>query len=293
MVSSGLYETVSYAFTNSLVVDMFGGQDDTLYVHNPISAHLDVLRPSLIPNILMQVHHHLTHHIPSKGLFEIGARYHPALKNKQETVLAFAVWQQDTKHWQGERDTYSPYYAKALVNKVLQSWGLDSDRLKHDVPPSWLHPYQGSTLSLGKTVVATYGAMHPKVLSFMDIQSLIVVGEIYIDRLGLRPFKGHTKPSLPPMPYPATCRDLAFVMPASMDVGALLGIFKTTAKKILNSINVFDCYQGDKVPLGYKSVAVHLVFQSLEKTLTEKDVDTVIEELVQIAHQKLGISLRT
>jgi phenylalanyl-tRNA synthetase beta chain len=178
---------------------------------------------------------------------------------------------------------------------VLQSLGAPTGGLQIVAGGApWLHPGRSATLQFGpKVVVGCFGELHPRVLSELDVEGPIVGFEIILDALPApkaKPTK--TKPKLELSDLQPLERDFAFILDSNAQAGDLVRAVQGADRALITDVYVFDVYEGVGVPDGKKSIAVSVVLQPREKTLTDPEIEAVSKRIVDEAAKKTGAVLR-
>jgi len=164
--------------------------------------------------------------------------------------------------------------------------------------PIWYHPGRSGQIKLGpKTVLATFGEVHPGILSEFGIEKRVVGAEVILTNLPTpKPRKSRARPVLSSADLPVVERDFAFLVGEEVPVGDLLQAVrslsgKDSTRSIFSSVNLFDVYSGKGIEAGSKSVALGVTISPKEETLTEKDIrrisDSIIEKVEKITGGKL------
>jgi phenylalanyl-tRNA synthetase beta chain len=294
LVAEGLQEVITWSFVSPEKAPLFGGGAPALVLENPISRDLSVMRPSLLPNLLDLVRQHQNRDLSFPGFFEVGPQYNGSQGQDQETVACGILSCAPTVSW---RPALPPdaLMVKRFLYGVIEALGLDPQRvpLTNGDAPHWYHPGRSGTVRLGpKTILAYGGEVHPKILEAFGIQDRAFVFEVFLDRFPAR------KPSFPKAPIPlssfqSTPLDLAFLMDKETSAGTLLKVIEKTAGPDLQALQVFDVFEDPhKIGVGKKSVGVRLTLQSLKRTLTEGDIQTLITEITKAARTLVGAQLR-
>ncbi len=156
--------------------------------------------------------------------------------------------------------------------------------------PSWFHPGRSGTIALGPKVIAHFGELHPKILAAFDIKVPASAFEIILDAVP-EP-KAKSKAQFSPSPFQAIERDFAFVVDRAVAAGDLIRAVKNAERVLIDSVTLFDVYEGKGVPEGKKSVAIAVRLQPKDKTLTDAEIEAVAQKIVAAA-LKLGASLRS
>ena len=157
----------------------------------------------------------------------------------------------------------------------------------------WWHPGRSARLQLGpKTVIAEFGALHPRVLKALDADGPMLAFEIVLDSVPEPKAKSKTRGSAGLSALMPLTRDFAFVVEDSRPAGDLIKAAAGADKALITEVRVFDVYRGAGVPEGFKSVALEVVIQPRDATLTEVEIEALSAKVVAAAG-KLGATLRS
>jgi phenylalanyl-tRNA synthetase beta chain len=158
--------------------------------------------------------------------------------------------------------------------------------------PAWYHPGRSGTIAMGPKVIAQFGELHPKVLAAFDLKVPAAGFEIFLDAIPDAKSKGgKAKPLFAPSPFQAIERDFAFVVDAGLPAGEIVKAVKLADRTLIDTVTVFDIYEGKGVPEGKKSVAVAVRIQPKDATLTDAEIEALAQKIVAGAI-KLGATLR-
>ncbi len=286
----GLDEAVTWSFLSDAEAAPFGGGAWTLA--NPISEDLKVMRPSLLPGLLAATGRNLKRGQQSVRLFEIGRRY---LADAERATLGVVLaGDRRPRGWRdGKAASFDAFDAKAEALALLAASGAPVDNLQvmGEAGDAW-HPGQSGTLRLGpKTVLASFGMLHPLVLKAFDLDGAVAAVEVYLDAIPPKRASGFARPAYTPPALQAVRRDFAFLVPTALATDALVRAVKGADKAAIVSARVFDVFTGQGVEDGHKSVAVEIVLQPTAKSFTDEELKAVADKVVAAA-AKQGASLR-
>ncbi|MES3048899.1 phenylalanine--tRNA ligase subunit beta [Sphingomonas faeni] len=286
----GLDEAVTWSFLSESEAAPFGGGAWTLA--NPISEDLKVMRPSLLPGLLAATGRNLKRGAQTVRLFEIGRRY---LADAERATLGVVLaGDRRPRGWrEGKAASFDAYDAKAEALALLAASGAPVDNLQvmGEAGDAW-HPGQSGTLRLGpKTVLASFGMLHPSVLKAFDLDGAVAAVEVYLDAIPPKRASGFTRPAYTPPALQAVRRDFAFLVPAALATDTLVRAVKGADKVAVVSARVFDVFTGAGVEDGHKSVAVEIVLQPTAKSFTDEEIKAVADKVVAAA-AKQGATLR-
>jgi phenylalanyl-tRNA synthetase beta chain len=296
--ASGLNEAVTWSFLPEWAADQFTNGDDTSWkLANPISEDLKVMRPSLLPGLLMAAARNSARGFDTARLFEIGRRYFRGtngLSDERATLGIVLKGEKTPRGWQsGKAKPFDAYDAKALALQLLEAAGAPADKLQvmGEAGPQF-HPGQSATLRLGpKVVLARFGMVHPATLKAFDLTGPVAAVELFLDTIPLKKSAAFARPSFTPPALQAVTRDFAFLVPQALGAGDLVRAVQGADKASITAVRLFDLFAGAGVPEGKKSLAVEVMLQPGEKTFTDADLKA-IHDLIVAAAGKLGAELR-
>ncbi|WP_395392757.1 phenylalanine--tRNA ligase subunit beta [Novosphingobium sp. BL-8A] len=294
----GLHEAVTWSFLPTPEADAFADGNDLWSLANPISEDMKVMRPSLLPGLLMAAKRNLDRGASSLRLFELGRRYLRGAGGASDERLALGfvlAGEKVSRGWAtGKATAFDAYDAKAEVTALLAEAGAPVEKLQvmGEAGPQF-HPGQSATLRLGpKNVLARFGMLHPTVAKQFDIEGPVAVAEIYLDAIpGKKGAATFARTRYAPPALQAVTRDYAFLVPAELPAGDLVRMVAGADKANIVSARLFDDFRGQGVPEGQKSLALEVTLQPLEKSYKEEDLKAISDK-VTAAAAKLGAVLR-
>jgi phenylalanyl-tRNA synthetase beta chain len=300
LAALSLREAVTWSFVSRSAAEMFGGGSPSLALANPIAADLSHMRPSLIPGLVAAVERNARRALSDVALFEVGQVFLGPGENDQRMAAAAvrrgrAKANGDGRHWSGA-GLVDVFDAKRDAMTLLSALGVGSSAVQV-VPggPAFLHPTRSATLQFGpKTVIGWFGQLHPSVLEALDADGPIVAFEIILDAVPApkaRPTK--TKPKLERSDFMAVERDLAFVVDAAVRAGDVVRAAESAERSLVAKVGVFDVYQGEGVPEGSKSIAIQVILQPRDRTLTDAEIDAAMSKIVAEVSRRTGAALRS
>ncbi|MDO8802608.1 phenylalanine--tRNA ligase subunit beta [Phenylobacterium sp.] len=294
MAARGYAETITWSFTAQATAKLFGGGDPKLVVTNPIASDLDCMRPSILPNLIEAAGRNARRGFPDLAAFEIGPLYRGDEPQDQVTVLAALTAPHPPRRWDGAR-TDPLFDLKADLMAILEEIGAPNLQLVQGGTSDWWHPGRSARLQLGpKTIVAEFGELHPRVLKALDVDGPLVAFELNLDALPEGKRKStKTRPALELSALMPLSRDFAFVVGAEVAAGDLVRPILAADKALIADARVFDVYQGAGVAEGSKSVAIEVLLQPREKTLTEPEIEALSARIVAAADKAVGAKLRS
>ncbi|NML68035.1 phenylalanine--tRNA ligase subunit beta [Hymenobacter sp. RP-2-7] len=287
----GYQEIITNSLTNSLYFEQGEERDAALVrILNYNSQDLNVMRPSLLHSGLEVVRHNINRRQRDLKLYEFGKTYEQTEggKYKERTVLAlYLTGHAAAETWQQPSRKTTFHDLAGAVQQVLAALG-------HQAPAS--QPVQhlglagGLTLLLQNQPAVALGAVSPVVLKRLDVSQPVWYAELDWDWL-LKKYKGTlTARELPR--FPEVRRDLSLVVDKAVTFEQLRSIAQKTEKKLLQAINVFDVYEGERLAAGKKSYSVSFQLQDPGQTLTDQAIDQVMQKLMQQFEKQAGALIR-
>jgi phenylalanyl-tRNA synthetase beta chain len=296
LAERGLNEAATFSFMRLDWAKLFGGGAPALTLANPISADLDQMRPSLLPNLLAAAGRNAARGFADLALFEVGPRYEGDRPEDQRlTAAGLRTGTAAPRHWAVASRPVDVFDAKADAIAVLTALGAPVENLLTTADaPSWFHPGRSGVLRLGPTVLAQFGELHPRVLRELDVKGPAAGFEIDLDRLPqARSKPGTARPLLKASAFQPIERDFAFVVSADTPAEKLVRAARGADKVLIASVSVFDRFAGAALGAGKKSIAISVTLQPVDHTLSEAEIDGVAAKIVAAVNKTTGAVLRT
>jgi phenylalanyl-tRNA synthetase beta chain len=293
LAARGLTEAVGFSFVSTREAELFGGGKPELRLVNPISADLDAMRPSLLPGLVAAARRNADRGFPDAALFELGPAYRDDTPDGQALVAAgLRAGRRGARHWRAPAREADLFDAKADAMAALAAMGapVESIQIAAD-PPPWHHPGRAGTLRLGPKVLGTFGELHPAVLEALGARPPIVAFEAFLDAVP-EPRGGRAKPPLQLSVLQPVERDFAFIVDRALPAETLLRAARGVDRKLVGAIRLFDVYEGRGLPDGKKSLAITVVLQPQEATLTDAEIEGFSRRLVAQVEKATGGKLR-
>jgi phenylalanyl-tRNA synthetase beta chain len=281
LAARGLTEAVTFSFISAREAELFGGAKPELRLVNPISSDLDAMRPSLLPGLVAAVRRNADRGFPDVGLFELGALYHDDTPAGQALVAAgLRAGHTSPKHWRAKEREADLYDVKSDALAALAAMGAPTDNVQVTAdPPVWYHPGRAGILRLGPKVLGAFGELHPAVIDALDVRPPIAGFEVFLDEVP-EPRAGRAKPPLHLSVFQPIERDFAFIVDRELPAETLLRAARGADRKLVAEIRLFDVYQGAGLAEGKKSLAITVVLQPQERTLTDAEIEAFSQRLI-------------
>ena len=289
--AKGFNECMNNSLTKESHTDLIDelSADNQVALLNPLSQDLNGMRQSLVFSGLENIAYNINRKNTDLKLYEFGKTYHlneEYTENKK--LMLLACGQQKTENWNNENNKVDLFWMKEQVKHILIRLGITKLKGKA-VNSSYLN--NGFSFTVKKKIVATFGNLNKKMLNAFDVKSEVLYAEFDWDTiLELCKASKTTYKTVPK--FPAVRRDLALLVDTSVEFKTLQSLANQCENQLLKSINLFDVYQGNKLPKGKKSYALSFVLQDENKTLTEKHIDKVMDKLMKAFQEKAGAEIR-
>jgi len=294
LAGRGLMEAVTFSFLSESQAHACGGGDDTLRLVNPISADLAVMRPSILPNLLAAAARNQDRGEVDSALFEVGPVFPGDSPEAQRTACAgIRHGATGSREWHHVGRPVDVFDAKSDAEAALAALGIRNASLQvSQGGASWFHPGRCGKLMQGRTILASFGELHPNIASHYGLRHSVVGFEIHLEDVPLPKAKGPARPLLSMSAFQPVTRDFAFVVDETVAAGDLLKSVKSGAGPLLSAMDVFDVYQGDKLGAGKKSVAITITLSPTKATLTDDEIEAICTAIVELAGKNCGAVLR-
>ncbi|WP_343313117.1 phenylalanine--tRNA ligase subunit beta [Brucella sp. BE17] len=300
LASRGMMEAVTYSFISQAQAKAFGGGAPELKLANPIAADMSDMRPSLLPGLLLAAQRNADRGFGDTALFEVSGIYEGDTPEQQRRVAGgirrgTAGVEGSGRFWASNAVPVGVFDAKADAMAALEAAGAPVDRVQIEAGgPEWLHPGRSGTLKLGpKVVLGYFGEFHPDTLEALDVSGALCGFEVYIDAIPEPKAKStRTKPALSLSQLQSLKRDYAFVVDDSVEAGNVVRAVSSADKKLIASVQVFDIFTGASLGEGKKSVAVEVLIQPQDRTLTDEDLDALSSKIIASVLKQTGGTLR-
>lgn len=223
-------------------------------------------------------------------MYEFGKTYHKYNEKYQEDkhLTLFVTGNRTKDSWKTVSKSSDFFYVKGIITTVLERLGVNNAKTtptKSDVFS------EGITLSLGKIKLVDFGVLKSSVLKEFGIKQEVLFADINWDNV--LKLSGNKKIKVLELPkYPAVKRDLALLIDHKITFKEIYNLANQSEKNLLKEVDLFDVYEGDKLPEGKKSYAVSFVLQDENKTLEDKQIDKIMQKLQATFEKNLEAVLR-
>ena len=292
LTSLGFFETMANSLTKPACTHLSENisEEANVAMLNPLSNDLKVMRQSLLFSGLESVAYNINRKNSSLKFYEFGKTYHKYNDKYQEDkhLTLFITGERTKESWSTVSKTSDFFYGKGVITAVLSRLGIDN--LK--TTPTKLDVFsEGITLSLGKMKLVEFGVVKRTILKEFGIKQEVLFADFNWDTLLKVTGNKNVKVS-DLTKFPSVKRDLALLLDRKVEFKEIYNLAFQSEKSVLKEVDLFDVYEGDKLPEGKKSYAVSFLLQDDNKTLEDKQIDKIMQKLQQTFEKNLEAVLR-
>ncbi len=294
LVNSGLSEIYTYGFISEKDLEKSNIAEDVkkyaITLQNPLGEEFKLMRPSTIPSMMQILATNANKKNQNVKLFDISRNYkntnHQVEDGEvpiQEDILTIGMYGDDIDF----------YVLKGIIENVLEAINVNRYDIEKEKNNRSYHPGRCANIKIGIDTIGTIGEAHPEVLQNYDIEKRAYIAEINITKL--EKYSRENKKYVEIPKFPAVERDLAIIVDEEVEVGEIEKIVTKKAKKakkLLESMKLFDIYRDEKIGENKKSVAYALMFRDKNKTLSDDEINVAMDEIIQELQKTLNAELR-
>ncbi len=297
-ISAGMNEVITYSFIDPLVWDRWRlGEEhpfrNGVILSNPLSTKQSFMRTSVLPGLLEVAQLNYRRGRQKIALFECGKcfygdRTEEGLPTETLKVAGVVVPYEMRDILSGSQREYDFYDLKGAVEFLMMRVGIEEYSFKASKGEIF-HPKKSASLCITDSVIGEFGVLHPRISDYYELPI------VYAFEFDVGLVEKHflcTRKVVKPIPkYPAVVRDIAVVVPDAVKSGEVKEVIRKVGGKLIEEVKLFDLYKGRQVPAGYKSLAYSIVYRSMDKTLTEEEVNAVQDRIMTVLGSK-GFRIR-
>ncbi len=289
--NNGLSEIYTYGFINEKELDKSNISPEVkklaICLTNPLNDDYKYMRPSTIPSMLATIKTNINKKNKEAYLFDISRRYQnidgkveSGEVPSEETILTIGMYGEDTDF----------YKLKGLMENILEQIAVSHYDVEKEKSNQSYHPGRCANLVVGKDIIATLGEVHPEVLLNYEINQRVYLAELNITKVVKYSKKNKKYVEVPK--FPAVERDIAIIVNEEIEVGQIEKLITKKAKKLLESLELFDIYRDSKLGENKKSIAYSLKFRDKNKTLQDEEVNNIMNSITEELEKQIGAELR-
>lgn len=291
LVNSGLSEIYTYGFVSDKDLEKSKINKDlketSILIQNPLSDEYRLMRPSTIPSMMQTLATNANKKNSSAKLFDISKSY-KNINNEvengevplQENILTIGMYGDDIDF----------YTVKGLIENVLETSSINRYDIVRETENESYHTGRCANIKVGIDVIATIGEVHPEVLDNYGIEKRAYLAEVNLSKV--TKYSKVNKKYVEVPKFPAVERDIAIIVDEKVEVGQIEKIITKKAKKLLEKMQLFDIYRNEKLGDNKKSVAYSLIFRDKNRTLSDEEINGVMENIIGELQKTLNAELR-
>lgn len=291
MTGFNLHEIITYTLVNDDFIEhAYAPLGEAVALAMPMSEARKYVRTSLMNSVLECAQYNEAHQSSNNNFYEISKVY---AKDKEEERLAILLdgsLHEDLLHKTNLKGDF--YTLKGILVSYLEKCGFQGSRIHinpNESDTEHFHPYRSAEVWLDKNKLGVFGEVHPEYAKKFDLKN-VVYAEISLD--GLLSSKASKVRFVPLEKYPSVSRDIAFVVKKEVSAKELLEAVRKAGSKIVKSAEIFDVYEGEHVEEGSKSVALRIIYQSSDHTLTENEIQEAHNHILEGLKTRVNAQLR-
>jgi len=289
LVDRGYREAITYSFIDADIQAMVAPNDKFLRLQNPISSELSIMRTTLWCGLIKAALHNTHRQQRRLRLFETGLRFvNIDGQTRQEKMLAGLMLGSVYDEQWGEKNRNADFFdLKADVESLFKMTGCSVQFAKIEHPA--LHPGQAAKiLAESGDHIGCLGMLHPTLEKQLGFES-----QVFLFELSQELLLAKRKPAFKPLSkFPSVRRDLALLVKEDITAGDIIATVQGIDETLLREVAIFDVYRGKGVEAGYKSVALSLMLQNDQQTLTDTEIDAIVNNVLQTLTKRISAKLR-
>ena len=292
----GLNEVINYSFIPKFTKELFNFGEEVIEIKNPLSEDMAVMRPTLLYSLIANVRDNINRNQTDLKLFEISKTFKKLGEGQnglaiEDLKIALILSGREEKNlWNQSKSDYSFYDLKGYLEFLLERLNVTKYSLTRLTNNKNFHPGASAEIKIGEDVIGVLGELHPNLVNYFGIKR----EKVFFAELNLTSLLKYIKIKVnyeTISKYPEVLRDLAITLDKSVLVGEMV---KEIKKKVnlIEKIDIFDVYSGDKIDKDKKSVAMSIVLRDKNRTLTDEDIDKAMTAILELIKDKYNGEIR-
>jgi len=278
-------EIVTFGFVSSQLEHAFDAAARPVRVLNPIAAHLDVMRTTLLPGLIDVLRTNVNRKAARVRIFEAGRVFHGGGVDAQPMRIGGLAFGPAAPEQWGAKTRWVDFFdVKGDIEALATPLAVSTARAER----AWLHPGRSASIAVAGRESGWIGELHPRLVRHFDLPAAPVVFEIDVDALASAPLPAGKPVSRLPM----VRRDIAVVVDETIPAAALLAALDDARVPYVESVRPFDVYRGAGLPPGKKSLAILVLIRDTERTLTDAEIEGTVGALRRVLEERFGAELR-
>ena len=292
----GLNEVINYSFIPKFTKELFNFGEEVIEIKNPLSEDMAIMRPTLLYSLIANVRDNINRNQTDLKLFEISKTFKKLGEGQnglaiEDLKIALILSGREEKNlWNQSKSDYSFYDLKGYLEFLLERLNVTKYSLTRLTNNKNFHPGASAEIKIGEDVIGVLGELHPNLVNYFGIKR----EKVFFAELNLTSLLKYIKIKVnyeTISKYPEVLRDLAITLDRSVLVGEMV---KEIKKKVnlIEKIDIFDVYSGDKIDKDKKSVAMSIVLRDKNRTLTDEDIDKAMTAILELIKDKYNGEIR-
>lgn len=299
LVAQGFNEVINFSFISpdvfdKLMLDESDPRRDAVKLRNPLVEEQSVMRTTLLPSLLNTAVNNISYRELNQRIFELRRVYLPnqdqELPYEPLYLGALITGRRDAEGWNQEKHMVDFYDAKGIVENILFDLNVKGVAFSPENTEKLYHPGKSCNILLRSESFGSIGELHPDVMDSFGLTQKAYYFEINFENLVKH--SKEIKSVSPPSRFPDSIRDIAMLVEDAVSFSKVLESVTTLKIKEIEDISIFDLYKGEHVPPGHKSLAIRLQYRSHERTLTDEEVASMHNQVVNHLINELKVSIR-
>lgn len=292
----GLNEVINYSFIPKFTKELFNFGEEVIEIKNPLSEDMAVMRPTLLYSLIANVRDNINRNQTDLKLFEISKTFKKLGEGQnglaiEDLKIALILSGREEKNlWNQSKSDYNFYDLKGYLEFLLERLNVTKYSLTRLTNNKNFHPGASAEIKIGEDVIGVLGELHPNLVNYFGIKR----EKVFFAELNLTSLLKYIKIKVnyeTISKYPEVLRDLAITLDKSVLVGEMV---KEIKKKVnlIEKIDIFDVYSGDKIDKDKKSIAMSIVLRDKNRTLTDEDIDKAMTAILELIKDKYNGEIR-
>jgi len=298
LVGIGFTEIITYSFISPQSADVLGAGEKSdlrsfVKLLNPLSEDQSVMRTSLIPGLLSAVRLNSLRGQDDMRVFEWGKVYIKGdgeLPQEKQVLAALITGMVSTQEWYQEPCEADFFDIKGAAENILEELGIEKVEYKRNSPKEGFDPHEYARIFYSGSEIGAIGKVSKDVLKGYGVEKKAFILELCIDTL--LPLVVWVKKFTPLTKFPSVRRDISIIVNRSIQSAMLVDIVKEKGTDLVESVDIFDLYQGKQIAPQEKALAVRISYRSNKRTLRDDEVNKIHEGIIEEIRRQTGGRLR-
>lgn len=297
--ANGYYEAMNNSLSKEAYYDNSATQEQLVHILNPLSSDLNVMRQSLLFGLLENLRYNINRKATDLQLYEFGKTYFLANKAAEKVgqryqelpqLALISTGRQAPENWNHNAQEQDFFALKGMLHRILTKVQLDANSMTQTLSDNPIFS-QGLHYSHRNKTIAEIGILSPKLLKAFGIKQAVLYADVHWHHIMATADQHDVRMSEIPK-YPAVRRDLALVVDSKLSFQAMKEIALKSEKRLIKEVGLFDVFEGKPLEEGKKSYSLRFILQDENKTLTDKQIDKIMNKLIATYERELGALIR-